>query len=154
MVLLLLRCGDVAADVQRRLDGAARGVWVRAVGDYADDARHGASGRTANIELKRIGGDLAANRLGLKKLDREFGVSDTDEMLRDYRAASGPYRVQMPTGEYLYVGMERDVSAVDGGDASQDEVLQSVRNGIADFGRGDWVDALEASRMIRERYGM
>lgn len=81
-------------------------------------------------------------------------MSETDEMLRDYRAASGPYCVQMPTGERLYVGMERDFSVVDGDGTSRDEVLRSVENGIADFERGDRVDAREALRTIRERYGL
>lgn len=80
--------------------------------------------------------------------------SETDELLRDYRAASGPYCVQMPTGERLYVGMERDFSVVEGGVASRDEVLQSIQSSKADFARGDWIEGFEVVNQIRARYGL
>lgn len=76
---------------------------------------------------------------------------EDDHIERAYQGLGGTYVAQVPPG-YCFV-----VSAVDGcpdKGATQEEVLASIQASRENFARGDWIEAREASRLIRERYGI
>ena len=76
---------------------------------------------------------------------------EDDHIEHAYQELGGAYVAQVPSGSCFVV------SAVDGFSdkgATREEVFASIQASREDFARGDWIEAHEASRLIRERYGI
>lgn len=76
---------------------------------------------------------------------------EDDHIERVYQELGGTYVAQVSSGSCFVV------SAVDGcpdKGAAREEVLASIQASREDFARGDWIEAREASRLFRERYGI
>lgn len=76
---------------------------------------------------------------------------EDDRIGRAYQELGGAYVAQIPSGACFVV------SAVDGcpdEGAAKEEVLASIQASREDYARGDWIEAHEAIRQVRERYGL
>lgn len=73
-------------------------------------------------------------------------------MESEYAEARGPFTAEKVGAPEFTIIRTPGYERVPAGPT--EEEVASVREGIADFERGDYVDAREASRRVRERYGL